>query len=53
MFYQHQTNLKGSPWINDKKEQFERAIGLPMELLAIAQAPSIAKDVVFFFVRKG
>jgi hypothetical protein len=53
VFYQHQTNRKGAPWISDKKAQFERAIGLSNGAAQTAKAPSIAKDVVFFFVRKG
>lgn len=52
VFYQHQTNRKGAPWIDEKKAQFERAIGLARGASKVAWAPSIAKDVVFFFARK-
>lgn len=52
VFYQHRTNRKGAPWIDEKKAQFERAIGLVPGASKVAWAPSIAKDVVFFFARK-
>jgi hypothetical protein len=53
VFYQHQTNRKGAPWIDEKRAQFERAIGLAPGASKVAWAPSIAKDVVFFFAKKG
>ena len=52
VFYQHQTNRKGAPWIDEKKAQFERAIALPSGAAKVAWGPSIAKDVVFFFIKK-
>jgi hypothetical protein len=52
VFYQHQTNRNGAPWIDEKKAQFERAIGLAPGASKVAWAPSIARDVVFFFARK-
>lgn len=52
VFYQHQTNKSGAPWLEHKRSQFERAIGLPANSAKIAQAPSIARDVVFFFCQK-
>ncbi len=53
VFYQHQTNRNGQPWIPPKKEQFERAIGLPVGTAKQALAGKIAKDVVFFYARKA
>jgi hypothetical protein len=52
VFYQHQTNRKGQPWIGPKKEQFERAIGIPAGAAKLAQAEKIARDVVFFYAQK-
>jgi hypothetical protein len=52
VFYQHQTSRKGTSWIDEKKAQFERAIGLAPGESKLARAPSIAKDVVFFFAKK-
>ena len=52
VFYQHRTNRKGVPWIDAKREQFERAIGLASGASKLARAPSIAGDVVFFYARK-
>jgi hypothetical protein len=53
VFYQHQTNRKGEPWIQPKKAQFERALQLRSEDVGVAQALQIASDVVFFFARKS
>ena len=53
VFYQHQTNRNGQPWIPEKKEQFERAIGLPAGTAKLARAEKIAQDVVFFYARKA
>lgn len=52
-FYQHQTNRKGTPWVDEQKAHFERAIGLLPGGSKLAWAPSIAKDVVFFFAAKS
>lgn len=52
VFYQHQTNRRGAPWIDEKKAQFEQAIDLAPGESKLAWAPSIAKDVVFFFAKK-
>ena len=50
--YQHQTNRRGEPWIEPKRVQFERALGLPKGAAKLARAPSIARDVVLFFAMK-
>lgn len=53
VFYQHQTNLKGEPWIEPKRDQLARALGIPTQALKVANAPLIARDVAFFFARKA
>ncbi len=53
VFYQHQTNRNGQPWIAPKKEQFERAIGLPPGSAKLAKSEKIARDVVFFYCQKA
>jgi hypothetical protein len=52
VFYQHQTNRNGQPWIPEKLAQFERALGLSSGSGKIASSPKIARDVVFFFCLK-
>ena len=52
VFYQHQTNRNGQPWIGVKKEQFERAIGQPIGSAKQARSEKIARDVVFFYAEK-
>lgn len=53
VFYQHQTNRNGQPWIGPKKEQFERVLGLATGAAKLARAEQIARDVVFFYVLKA
>lgn len=53
VFYQHQTNRNGQPWLPAKKEQFEQALGLSKNAAGVAQAVEIARDVAFFFARKA
>lgn len=50
--YQHQTNRAGRPWVEPKKVQFERALGIAQGAAKVAQSP-IAKDVVLFYVQKS
>lgn len=50
--YQHRTNLRGAPWIEPKRKQFERALGLPRGMAKVATASDIARDVAFFYCRK-
>jgi hypothetical protein len=53
VFYQHQTNRNGLPWIAPKRAQFERCLGLPSGGAKVALAPKIARDVAFFFCPRG
>jgi len=52
-FYQHQTNRNGQPWIETKKIQFARSIGVNASDIMIASGPQIANDVVFFYIQKN
>lgn len=51
-FYQHQTNRNGTPWIEPKKAQFERALGVRQGSVKVARAPRIARDVAFYYIEK-
>jgi hypothetical protein len=53
VFYQHQTNRAGEPWVEPKREQFSLALGLTKNQVKIAQGPEIARDVTFFFAVKA
>ncbi len=53
VLYQHQTNMSGEPWIEPKREQFERALALEAGCAGLARGPKIASDVVFFFAQKA
>ncbi len=52
LLYQHQTNRDGSEWIQAKKRQFEKALGIGGGESKIGRSEGIANDVVFFFVEK-
>jgi hypothetical protein len=52
VFYQHQTSRNGQEWIKSKREQFEKALGLPCESVKVAHGHKIASDVVFYYCRK-
>jgi hypothetical protein len=52
VFYQHKTNRSGAEWINPKKQQLENALGVPSGAVKVARAPTIARDVVLFFIEK-
>ena len=52
VFYQHQTNRNGQPWVEQKKAQFEQALGVAAGTAAVAWAEEIARDVVFFYAQK-
>lgn len=52
VFYQHQTNRNGTPWVASKKAQFEAALGLKPGCAKVARGPKIAPDVALFFVCK-
>lgn len=52
VFYQHQTNRRGQPWIEQKRAQFEKALRLPCGSATLARSPDIARDVAFYYCRK-
>jgi hypothetical protein len=51
--YQHQTNRKGTPWLEPKREQFERALSLSRGSARVAKAPAIARDVALIYASKA
>lgn len=51
-FYQHQTNKRGKPWIEEKRKQLEGAIEVGKGAVLVGQSPAIAKDGVIYFVIK-
>ena len=53
VFYQHQTNRNGQPWIEPKRKQFEKALRLPSGSAKVATGSEIASDVAFYYCRKG
>ena len=52
VLYQHQTNRRGDPWIEPKRVQFEKVLGLAAGKAKLAYAPAVANDVAFFFSQK-
>lgn len=52
VFYQHQNNKNGDPWIEPKRIQFAAAANIPLELVRLAYSPKLANDAVFFFALK-
>jgi hypothetical protein len=50
--YQHQTNRRGEPWIEQKREQLERVLRLPLGSVRIASGRAIAGDVVLLYCAK-
>ena len=52
VFYQHQTNRAGQPWIPQKHSQLAQALGVPQVSVKIASGEAIARDVVLFFMQK-
>lgn len=52
VFYQHQTNRSGQPWIEPKRKQLADALEMPLDEVKTASGYSIASDVVFFFTTK-
>ena len=52
VFYQHQTNRNGMPWIEPKKLQLEQALHVRKGAAKLAWAPGIATDVAFFYIEK-
>ena len=52
VFYQHQTNRSGQPWIGPKRLQLAEALGVDGKRVLVGKAPQIARDVVLFYVTK-
>jgi len=52
VFYQHQTNRNGQPWIKQKRKQLAVALGISDEKIKVAQGKKIARDVVFYYALK-
>lgn len=52
VLYQHQTNRNGSEWIQPKRRQFEKALGIGQGKSKVGRAEGIAKDVAFLFAQK-
>ena len=52
VFYQHQTNRNGQPWIEPKREQLARSMQVDPGSLKIASAPEITADVVLYYCQK-
>lgn len=52
VFYQHQTNRNGRPWIEPKREQLARALNVDLSNLKIAYGKLIAGDVAFYYCTK-
>lgn len=48
VFYQHKTNRKRQPWIEEKRKQFEQALRLPCGSAKVALS-EIASDVAFYY----
>lgn len=52
VFYQHQTNRNGQPWIEPKREQLAAALGIVPEGVKVAHSTNIARDVAFYYATK-
>ena len=52
VFYQHQTNRDGQPWIDEKRTQLEKAIKVSKGSVKVAYGPMMARDVAFFYISK-
>jgi hypothetical protein len=52
VFYQHQTNRNGTPWVEEKRKQLSEAIQIFVRQVKVAHSQSIARDVVFFYIVK-
>lgn len=53
VFYQHETNKAGKPWIEEKRAQLADAIGVPPYEVGVASGQNISRDVVFFHAFKS
>ena len=52
VFYQHETNKAGQPWVEPKRVQFVSALGPPLGGAKLAWGPKVARDVAFFYCVK-
>ena len=52
VFYQHQTNYNGTPWIEPKRAELATALGVKTAEIKKASGLSIARDVVFYYIQK-
>ena len=52
VFYQHQTNRNGRPWIEPKRKQLARALNIDLNNLKIAYGQFVAHDVAFYYCTK-
>ena len=50
VFYQHETNKAGKPWIEDKRAQLADAIRIPIQKLGVASSPRSPRTL-FSFMR--
>jgi hypothetical protein len=53
VFYQHETNKTGKPWIEEKCAQLSDAIGVPPNEVGVASGQNISRDIVFFHASKS
>ncbi len=51
VFYQHQPNRNGEPWIEPKRTQFANALNISLNEVKLAVS-NISKDVAFYFATK-
>jgi len=52
VFYQHQTNRNGRPWVEQKRKQLACALKVDVNNLKVAHGQRIARDVVFYYCTK-
>lgn len=52
ILYQHQTNRRGEPWVEETRAQFAEALGIDPRTATLAWSERIARDVAFFYAQK-
>jgi len=52
VFYQHQTNRRGEPWIDKKRKELAEAINVKVDRIKIAAGKKLASDVVLYYIHK-
>lgn len=52
VFYQHQTNRNGTPWVEPKQSELATALDVKKASVKVASGPLIARDVVFYYIQK-